>query len=143
MARPKKVINEKLLKELASIQCSLEEMASALEVSVDTLGRRYAEVIKSGRELGKMSLKRKQFQVAMGGNVGMLIWLGKIVLGQRDTTEHVVIPGNHYEAKEKLANMYQRIEQLARERKMKYLTPEPTQGLLVTPCPTPQVPNKA
>jgi hypothetical protein len=32
-----------------------------------------------------MSLKRKQYEVAMSGNVSMLIWLGKNILGQRDT----------------------------------------------------------
>jgi hypothetical protein len=60
-------------------------MAAVLGCSADTLERRFAAVIKEGREQGKMSLKRKQYEVAMSGNVSMLIWLGKNILGQRDT----------------------------------------------------------
>ena len=32
----------------------------------------------------KVSIKRKQFELAMQGNVQMLIWLGKQHLGQKD-----------------------------------------------------------
>jgi hypothetical protein len=87
MARPKKVINEDQLRKLAAIQCSYSEMAAVLGVDESTLTRRFAQVIKEGREQGKMSLKRKQYEVAMGGNTAMLIWLGKQILGQRDTPE--------------------------------------------------------
>lgn len=86
MARPKIEIDEEQVKKLAAINCSLAEMAAVLGCSVDTLGRRFAEVIEEGRSSGKMSLKRKQYEVAMSGNVTMLIWLGKILLEQRDTT---------------------------------------------------------
>ncbi len=34
-----------------------------------------------------MSLKRKQWEMAMGGNITMLIWLGKQNLGQTDKVE--------------------------------------------------------
>lgn len=37
-----------------------------------------------------MSLKRKQYEVAMAGNVTMLIWLGKIRLGQVEQRAYVV-----------------------------------------------------
>lgn len=33
---------------------------------------------------GKISLRRKQFELAMGGDKSMLIWLGKQCLGQTD-----------------------------------------------------------
>ena len=32
----------------------------------------------------RISLKKKQIEMALGGNVSMLIWLGKQMLGQRD-----------------------------------------------------------
>ena len=35
----------------------------------------------------KNSLREKQYDVAMSGNVSMLIWLGKQVLGQSDKQE--------------------------------------------------------
>lgn len=91
MARKRKEINLKLLEKLAEINCSYEEMSSIMEVDESTLSRNYAQVIKKGRDKGKMSLKRKQWEVAMSGNVSMLIWLGKQLLGQTDKNE---ITGN-------------------------------------------------
>lgn len=82
--RPKKEIDEKLLEQLASIQCSLAEMASIMDCHPDTLRDNFSTVIDKGRESGKMSLRRKQFSVALSGNVTMLIWLGKQYLGQDD-----------------------------------------------------------
>ena len=35
----------------------------------------------------KLSLRHWQFNAARGGNIQMLIWLGKQYLGQRDTVE--------------------------------------------------------
>lgn len=86
MARPKKAVDIETLKKLAAIQCTTAEMAAVLGVSSDTLERRFAAIIKDGRENGRMSLKRKQFEVAMSGNTTMLIWLGKQWLNQRDKT---------------------------------------------------------
>lgn len=88
--RPLKEIDERQVKSLAGINCSLAEMAAVLDCSEDTLSRRFAEVIKKGRESGKMSLKRKQYEVAMSGNVTMLIWLGKITVGQVEQVRQVV-----------------------------------------------------
>jgi len=88
MGRPRKKIDQKQVEMLASIQCSYEEMGAVLDCSPDTLERRFAGVIKKARETGKSSLKRRQFTLAMAGNATMLIWLGKIVLGQRETMSH-------------------------------------------------------
>jgi hypothetical protein len=99
MARPKKPIDEALVKRLAQIMCTMEEIAHICECSVDTLERRFAEVIKQARSTGKMSLRRWQFASAEKGNAGMLIWLGKQYLGQKDIVE---LAGNQ-EAPLKLA----------------------------------------
>lgn len=87
MARPRKTIDIELIKKLAAIQCTWEEICSIVEISRRTIERRYAQVIEDARNNGKMSLKRKQYEVAMSGNPQMLIWLGKQHLGQRDKTE--------------------------------------------------------
>jgi len=84
MARPKKPIDEEQVRQLAAIDCSYAEMAAVLRCDEKTLSTRFSQVIKAGRENGKMSLKRKQFEIAMGGNVTMLIWLGKQRLGQAE-----------------------------------------------------------
>lgn len=87
MGRPRKVIDETLLRKLAVIHCTQEEMASVVGVSVDTLHRRYAAQIKSGRDEGKMSLRRKMWELALSGNVSLLIWLSKNELGMSDKVE--------------------------------------------------------
>ena len=84
MARPLKEVDEKQVYELASMSCTMSEIAAVCDCSVDTLERRFREVIDKGRESGKMSLKRAQFKAALSGNIPMLIWLGKCVLGQME-----------------------------------------------------------
>lgn len=89
MARPRKQIDADQVKTLAAINCSYEEMAAVLGCNESTLTRRFAQVIKEGRANGRMSLKRKQYEMAMGGNITMLIWLGKQLLGQSDKVETI------------------------------------------------------
>lgn len=73
MARPKKVINLKQVEALAGLQCTNVEMAAVLGISVDTIERRmkakrgnFAVAYKKGKEKGKMSLRRLQWQAAQG-----------------------------------------------------------------------------
>ncbi len=94
MARPKAKIDEQQVRELAAIDCTSAEMAAVLRCNEGTLVRRFAGVIKEGRLAGKMSLRRKQFQVAMAGNVQMLIWLGKQRLEQADKFQTTTNPSD-------------------------------------------------
>ena len=79
-------------KKLCTMQATLVEIAAFFEVSEDTIERRvketygvtFAEHYKSMSGSGKISLRRKQMDVALSGNVSMLIWLGKQYLGQTD-----------------------------------------------------------
>ena len=88
MPRPRKAIDKEKLKQLAAIGLSSAEMAAVLDCSKDTLERRYKTVIETGRHMRNASLRRKQYEVATGGNATMLIWLGKQFLGQKDQVEH-------------------------------------------------------
>lgn len=85
MARPQKDIDPRQVEQLAAIDCSYEEMAAVLGCSVSLLHKRFSTVIEKGRAAGRSSLKRQQFKLAMDGNPTMLIWLGKVRLGQKDT----------------------------------------------------------
>lgn len=87
MARPRLDINEEQVEELASINCSIEEIAAVVDCDRATLHRRFATVIQKGRERGRQSLKRKMWGIAMGGNVTMCIWLSKQMLGYTDKVE--------------------------------------------------------
>ena len=88
MARPMKKIDEEAVKKLAQLHCTFDEIAEFCEVSTKTLQRHYVHLIKKGREMGKISLRRAQFEKAIGGNVAMQIWLGKQHLDQRDKIEN-------------------------------------------------------
>ena len=91
MGRPKKYINKRLFENLCTIQCTMEEICSVLDVCDETLTRwcketyemSFSEVFKQKRLGGKTSLRRKQWQLA-NKNATMAIWLGKQYLGQRD-----------------------------------------------------------
>ncbi len=87
MARPKKVIDVKLVEKLAAIHCTIAEIADICEVSRDTIERRYAALIAKARAEGKMSLRKYQWEAVKKGNVSMMIWLGKQLLDQRDSFE--------------------------------------------------------
>ena len=87
MARPVKVVDQEAIKKLAQLHCTYDEIAEFLGVSTKTLQRNYVHLIKKGREMGKISLRRAQFEKAIGGNVAMMIWLGKQHLDQRDKIE--------------------------------------------------------
>lgn len=92
MARPQKPINAETVRKLARASLSVAEMASILECHPRTLQRRYAAAMEKGRLSGDASLRRKQFQLAMKGDRVMLIWLGKVRLGQR---EHIDLAHTH------------------------------------------------
>lgn len=89
---PKTVVKDrdKLVFELARINCTLEEIASITEISQSTLTRNYDKQIKKGIADGKSSLKRKMFAMAMAGDTTMCIWLSKNMLGYTDKYDHAV-----------------------------------------------------
>lgn len=90
-------INWEEFDKLCALQCTLNEIASWFDCSEDTIERRvkekwgikFAEYYAQKRGKGKISLRRKQFETAMAGNVTMLIWLGKQMLNQRDKQEAI------------------------------------------------------
>jgi hypothetical protein len=87
VGRPKLKIDADLVEKLAGIGCPNKEIASFVGCSVDTLDRNFADVIAKGRENCKTRLRKKQIEVALAGNVTMLIFLGKNMLGQADKQE--------------------------------------------------------
>ena len=98
MARPKKEINWETVRKLCAMQCTGEEIASFIDVDYDTLNAAakrehkmgFSDYFKKHSANGKISLRRKQYEVATSGNVPMLIWLGKQYLDQKDkqSNEH-------------------------------------------------------
>ena len=85
--RPLANVDARQVEALASICCSQEEIGLIVGCSVDTLHRRFAEVIEIGMARACAGLRRQQFKQAMNGNTGMLVWLGKQLLKQRDKSD--------------------------------------------------------
>ncbi len=48
------------------------------------------KTIEAGRENGRATLRRYQWQTAQAGNPALLIWLGKQILGQRDKIDNTI-----------------------------------------------------
>ena len=116
IGRPRVEVDFAMLERLCQIQCTMKECASVLGVSESTLQRRIMDEFSEGfpefyerhSDYGKMSLRRAQFESALGvkaqkatsttpatkarlPNAIMQIFLGKQILGQRDHLEAVVL----------------------------------------------------
>jgi hypothetical protein len=87
MPRPKVDIDEDQVEEMAAIGCTVAEIAGIVGCSPRTVERRAAAPVARGRARLNLSLRRRQIEMAMGGNASMLIWLGKQLLGQRDKAD--------------------------------------------------------
>ena len=88
MARPKKYnIDTKQVEQLASFGCTHIEIASFFGCSPDLLEKNYNKHLVKGKQKGKIRLRKWQMKSAERGNVAMLIWLGKQMLGQADKQE--------------------------------------------------------
>lgn len=80
----KRVIPPDEVEKLAKLWCSFEEIAEWFQIPVETLKYNFRDLIEKGRSETKQALRRAQIKVALSGNVSMLIWLGKNILGQAD-----------------------------------------------------------
>lgn len=92
--RPRMLLNERgaaIVKRMAEIMCTNEEIADVLGVGVDLItndnnNQTFQDAKRAGQVNGKMSLRRKQFALA-AKNANMAIFLGKNYLDQRDKQE--------------------------------------------------------
>ena len=93
------------LEKLCAIHATIMEIASWFNVGHATVERRIADetlhdydgekltfkaIMDRGYARGRISLRRKQMQLAEQGNATMLVWLGKQILGQRDHVDQVI-----------------------------------------------------
>lgn len=90
MTRPESDVDWKRVDELLESACSGREIAGRLGMHEDTLYRRtlqkfnvgFAAYSQQKRASGDALLREAQFKKAIAGDNSMLIWLGKIRLGQ-------------------------------------------------------------
>jgi hypothetical protein len=96
MPRPKKEIDKEQFEKLCGLQCTKDEVCYFFDLTdktlerwcKDTYGEGFSDVFRKKREVGKISLRRAQYETALKGNASLLIWLGKQYLGQ---SENVVV----------------------------------------------------
>lgn len=95
MGRPKKQLDYELIERMAGKFCTQQDIADTLDVALRTLhnDKHFAQAYNKGVANAKSSLRAKQYDVAMSGNVTMLVWLGKQYLSQREPQAEVVVPG--------------------------------------------------
>jgi hypothetical protein len=120
VGRPKIEINLDELERLSALNCTMPELAAYFRVPLRTLEDRYTNdpdiraTINRGREVGKLSVRRKQMQIMNDMNSAtMAIWLGKQLLGQRD--KHDVITEDRGETA--LNEAFSVIEDMVRNKK--------------------------
>jgi hypothetical protein len=98
--RPSAVIDLLTVERAASIGCPVEDIAALLGIGRRTLydhmerDPAVADAIEKGRGTGRATVRRMQWEKAQTGDTSMLIWLGKILCGQRDTSV-VAVTGPH------------------------------------------------
>ena len=94
MPRPRIEISKENFQGLCNLQCTLAEIAAFFKCSEDTIERwckrelkmSFADAYKMYSVGGKISLRRYQMKMAEH-NATMAIWLGKVVLGQKESIE--------------------------------------------------------
>jgi hypothetical protein len=79
-----KTHDKDMIKKLAAMMCTYNEIADLLGMSVEGIKKRYKRIIEEGRAEGKKALRRVQYEKALAGDTKMMIWLGKQYLEQRD-----------------------------------------------------------
>lgn len=95
VGRPEKEFNWEVLDAILQYGASKLDCAELTGVSEDTIDRRikeehgknFSEYREAKKSKMRMKLRQKQFEMALKGNVPLLIWLGKNELGQSDKNE--------------------------------------------------------
>lgn len=82
--RPRKQIDQLQVIKLARLHCSVPEIAEFFNVEATTIRRRFGTLIKQCQAETRARIRQEQLRAALNGNVTMLIFLGKVMLGQRE-----------------------------------------------------------
>ena len=92
MPRKKIEIDPEMVRGLARIGATWDEIAGILGIARTTLAvrmreKKFRDAYEQGVAEGDVSIRRAQYDSAMRGKTGMLVWLGKNRLNQTDRVE--------------------------------------------------------
>ena len=79
-------IDPKIVEGMAFGGATDQEIADYVGCERSTITKRFSQILTKARAGRNIQLRKKQYQIAMEGNPTMLVWLGKVHLGQRETT---------------------------------------------------------
>jgi len=85
VGRPKLNIDGEKISKWISYGATVREIADVENCSEDHIHTVFREKITKGKAERNIRLRKAQFELGLGGNCSMLIWLGKQYLGQKDT----------------------------------------------------------
>ena len=83
----KTVIPEEEIAYLASIHCTVKEIAGFYGVTQDTIRNNFQDIINREKAVTRQRLRKAQLDLALSGDRTLLIWLGKNMLGQSDNPQ--------------------------------------------------------
>jgi hypothetical protein len=84
MARPRLELNAQVVRGMARVGSSNVEIANFVGCDEATIRNRFSEILAKERAGLRVRLRKAQLRQARKGNVTMLIFLGKAMLGQSD-----------------------------------------------------------
>ena len=92
MARKRIEVDPEQVRALARLGCTWDEIAGVLKIARGTFTlrmkeKKFRDAYDQGVAEGDVSLRRAQYDSAMKGKTGMLVWLGKNRLNQADRVE--------------------------------------------------------
>ena len=79
-------IDPKIVRAMAGVHATYPEIADAFDCSEATIRARFTDIVKQERARNKIRLRTMQFKQAMKGDRTMLVWLGKVMLDQKEKT---------------------------------------------------------
>ena len=119
--RPLAKISEADVEELTLEGCTNTDIADTFGVDEGTIRKRFSGLLRKTRARLRKNLRAKQIELAMNGDRTMLIWLGKQMLKQHDTTNihsvnenktefkgAVIAAPNYSDAEKKVYEKYRR-----------------------------------
>ena len=77
-------IDERIVFAMAKVGGTLPEIAAHFGCSETVIRKRFGDLVRQAKASRVIRLRQKQYELALEGNVTMLIWLGKQDLGQAD-----------------------------------------------------------
>ena len=79
-------IDPKVVEGMAAVGATNEEIADFTGSDEVTIRRRFGEILTKARSGMRLRLRQAQLKAALAGDRTMLVWLGKTMLGQKETT---------------------------------------------------------